>query len=181
MSKFATLIQTPTEDQKDRIFWYPWFWWSDGMIDDILQTFLKQPTDEKNELIQETVSKLLNNLSISERYKFKKMIVDVIKEDFSYSEKLTRQLNLTRNALTRSILEWKIKIIEEDIDRLEVPTWNTKEYHLKKYRPYFLPDHSIHFSFKDRTLTLKEIILFYKDLHWGNSIHEITQRQRELD
>ena len=63
------------------------------MIEDILQTFLEKPTDEKDQLIQEVVSKLLNNLSISERYKFKKMIIDVIKKDFSYVDKLQRELS----------------------------------------------------------------------------------------
>lgn len=165
MANFTTLIQTPTESQKDKIFWYSWFWWSYGKIEDILQTFLEQPSDEKDKLVKEIVSKLLNNLSDSERYKFKKMIVDVIKEDFSYSKRLTRQLNLTRNALKRSILEWKIKIIEENVDRLEFPTWNTKEYHLKKYRPYFLPDHSISWSSKNRTVSFIEKIVLEK---WFN-------------
>jgi len=63
------------------------------MIEEILQTFLEQPNDDKDKLIQDVVSQLLHNLSISERYKFKKMIIDVIKKDFSDVDKLQRELS----------------------------------------------------------------------------------------
>lgn len=205
MSKFTTLIQTPTEKQKDRIFWYPWFWWSDGMIEDILQTFLEQPSDEKDQLIQEFVSKLLNNFSISERYTFKKMIIDVIKKDFSYVDKLQRELSsITKllnsyNKITTEsldiwkikefnlkieILQSKIKMMEENIDILEIDTGASQEVTIRKYRPLILPDNSICIPTKNKTLYFIEKIILEKEYEWWDYgwrfswISERTRRDR---
>ena len=168
MLKFTELIQIPKNKQKDKIFWYPGFWWSSGITKNIFNILVDKNSTKEDQTkhLQKIVSSVLATLSIKDRYSFKKMIIDLIKDDFSYVDLLKRELRFKTDALEIKILEWKIKMMKEDIDMLEISTWVVEEYIVKKFRPVILPDNSLMFPLKNKKIFFSEKIILQKEFEW---------------
>ena len=92
------------------------------------------------------------------------MIVDLIKSNLSYVDELKRVVRKTDDGLERNVLLGKIKMIEEDIDELEIPTEETKKMKLTKNVPAILLDRSVIFRpSKNEVITFVRKVILRKD------------------